>query len=489
MPPTRLRIFVSSVQGEFAKERADLKAYLLGDAMLRRFVSEVFLFEDIPARDQHADEVYLHEVGRCDIYLGLFGYEYGSENADGVSPTEREYDHATACDSTRLIFVWGSDEKRRSPKMKSLIRKASNELIRRRVNDINALTSEVYASLVDHLDQLGVLRIPPFDRTACEGASQRNLSRKRIDWFLHMAHDIRNFRLPIKTPTSSLLHHLSLLDGDRPTNAAVMLFGAAPQRYHRPSEIKCVHCLGTEFKRPFTSQQRYEGDLFVLVDQAVEFVLSRIDRAVGTRTESIDAPVRFELPPDAVREAIVNAVAHRDYYSNASVEIRLYADRLEVWNPGALPEVLTPASLRQCHPSIPSNPLIAESLYLAGYIEKAGSGTLAMIDWCRKALLPEPDFDVLVGSFLVTLWRDWLTTENVAKLDLNYRQLKAIDYLKVNYQITNTLYQHEFDISKRTASRDLDDLVGKEIVKKTGTTGRGVYYRLVKGVIKGPKGT
>jgi len=126
---------------------------------------------------------------------------------------------------------------------------------------------------------------------------------------------------------------------------------------------------------------------------------------------------------------------------------------------------------------------------LAGYIEKAGSGTLAMIDWCRKALLPEPDFDVLVGSFLVTLWRDWLTTENVAKLDLNYRQLKAIDYLKVNYQITNTLYQHEFDISKRTASRDLDDLVGKEIVKKTGTTGRGVYYRLVKGVIKGPKGT
>jgi ATP-dependent DNA helicase RecG len=101
MPATRLRIFISSVQKEFEQVRQDLKAFLLGDAFLRRFVSEVFLFEDLPARDRRADEVYLGEVERCDVYLGVFGYDYGYEDGDGLSPTEREYDHATRRGKTR----------------------------------------------------------------------------------------------------------------------------------------------------------------------------------------------------------------------------------------------------------------------------------------------------------------------------------------------------------------------------------------------------
>lgn len=91
MPPTRLRIFISSVQKEFATLRRDLKAFLLGDAFLRRFVAEVFLFEELPASDQRADQVYLAEVERCDIYLGILGYDYGHEDAKGISPTEHEY--------------------------------------------------------------------------------------------------------------------------------------------------------------------------------------------------------------------------------------------------------------------------------------------------------------------------------------------------------------------------------------------------------------
>jgi len=91
MPATRLRIFMSSVQKEFPQLRQDLKAFLLGDAVLRRFVSEVFLFEELPARSRRADDVYLEEVERCDIYLGIFGLEYGSEDAEGISPTEHEF--------------------------------------------------------------------------------------------------------------------------------------------------------------------------------------------------------------------------------------------------------------------------------------------------------------------------------------------------------------------------------------------------------------
>ncbi|EKD22346.1 MAG: hypothetical protein ACD_87C00035G0002 [uncultured bacterium] len=152
MPATRLKIFISSVQKEFAQQRRDLKAFLLGDAVLRRFVSEVFLFEELPARDHRADAIYLQEVEHCDIYLGIFGYQYGFIDENGISPTEHEFNHAGRKGKVRLIYVWGSEDKRRDPKMQQLIAKASNELVRRRIEVGSALTAEVYASLVDYLD-------------------------------------------------------------------------------------------------------------------------------------------------------------------------------------------------------------------------------------------------------------------------------------------------------------------------------------------------
>jgi ATP-dependent DNA helicase RecG len=477
MPATRLRIFISSVQKEFAQLRPDLKAFLLGDAVLQRFVADVFLFEELHAKDQRADHVYLSEVERCDIYLGIFGYEYGYEDENGVSPTQHEFNHATRCGKTRLIYVWGSDEKKRAAKMQQLIAKASGELIRRRVNDISALTAEVYSSLVEYLDTKGALRVPPFDTSACDGATLANLSRKRIDWFLETASRERGFPLKAKTETKALLTHLNLLDKGKPTNAAIMLFGSNPQRFHRPAETKCIHCHGTQYRRPFASLQVYGGDVFEQADQARDFVLGKINRPVGTRADSITAPAHYELPPEAVEEAIVNAIAHRDYNSNASVEIRLFADRLEVWNPGALPGTLTLDSLRHDHASVPNNPLLAESLYLTRYIERVGSGTQAMIALCRDANLPEPDFEIRQGFFVLTLWRDWLTNEVLAGFHLNERQLQAITYLKTHRRITNSEYQKLAGVIRKTAARDLNTLVENGIVERRGEK-RSSHYVL-----------
>jgi len=106
-----------------------------------------------------------------------------------------------------------------------------------------------------------------------------------------------------------------------------------------------------------------------------------------------------------VREAIVNAVTHRDYTSNASVQVMLFADRLEVWNPGELPPTLTIAALRLPHASIPHSPLIAEPMFLATYAEKAGSGILDMIKLCRAAGVRAPDFRQDAGQFVQTIWR------------------------------------------------------------------------------------
>jgi ATP-dependent DNA helicase RecG len=92
------------------------------------------------------------------------------------------------------------------------------------------------------------------------------------------------------------------------------------------------------------------------------------------------------------------------------------------------------------------------------------------------------------GEFTTTIWRDCLTPEVLAGLNLNERQWKAINYLKINQTITNSIYQLELESSKRTASRDLDEMITKGIIEKVGTTGKGVHYRLGKGAIKGPKG-
>ena len=107
----KYRIFISSVQSEFAKERKALAKYIREDALLGDFF-EVFLFEEAPARNRSARAVYLGEVEKCDVYLGLFGAKYGSRDAQGISPTEREYDHATELNKTRLAFVKSVSQRR-----------------------------------------------------------------------------------------------------------------------------------------------------------------------------------------------------------------------------------------------------------------------------------------------------------------------------------------------------------------------------------------
>lgn len=180
------RIFVSSVQKELAAERRAVRDFIEGDALLRRFF-DVFLFEDLSASDRRADEVYLDEVDRCNIYVGLFGNEYGSEDSEGCSPTEREFDRAKASGRTRLILIKGSDDKARHPKMLALIHKAGRELIRRRFKSMADLDAELYASLVDHLERIGAVRSGPFDASACPRATIDDISKRKVADFLARA--------------------------------------------------------------------------------------------------------------------------------------------------------------------------------------------------------------------------------------------------------------------------------------------------------------
>jgi len=128
---------------------------------------------------------------------------------------------------------------------------------------------------------------------------------------------------------------------------------------------------------------------------------------------------------------------------------------------------------------VPNNPLIAESLYLTRYIEKAGSGTQRMIELCRSAGLPEPEFEQRSGSFVITLWRDWLTDKVIESLRINDRQISGLKTLKVEQQITTMQYQRLVGCSRRTAARDLDELLDKGVIQRLGA-GRSAYYVLAR---------
>lgn len=399
----RKRLFISSVQKEFATERKGLRDFLRGDPLLRKFF-EVFLFEDLPAKDRRANEVYLDEVARCDVYLGLFGNEYGFENRRGVSPTESEFNTATARCKPRLIYIKGSNDKTKHPKMQALIHKAGDELIRRRFDDLGTLLPAVYASLVEYLEEHHLIASGPFDAGPCVGANLKDLSRDAMRNFIRLAREARGFPLRETAKPTELLTHLNLLHENEPTQAAMLLFGSAPQRFLPTSEVKCAHFHGLEVTKPIPSYQVYQGTIFTMVDQSVDFVMAKLALRIGTRTHSVRVPVTYEIPREVVAEAIVNAVAHRDYASNGSVQVMLFADRLEIWNPVRLPTDLTLARLKQPHASIPHNPLLAEPLYRTQYIERLGTGIGDIIKRCRIAGLKEPEIE-LGDGFKLTIWR------------------------------------------------------------------------------------
>ena len=224
------RIFISSVQAEFASERQALHDYILADPLLGRFF-EPFLFENIPATDQHAEVFYLREVEQCSIYLGLLGTSYGFNDAQGISPTEREFDHATLHHKTRFVYLSNHDSSDREAKQDTFINKLQAVLVRKRFSNIDELKSAVYASLVNYLIEKEIIRTGPFDTTLHSSATISDLDTDKVKDFVRIARSKRGFPLQESAKVKDVLTHLNLINEDRLTSSALLLFGKYPQRF------------------------------------------------------------------------------------------------------------------------------------------------------------------------------------------------------------------------------------------------------------------
>jgi len=323
----------------------------------------------------------------------------------------------------------------------------------------------------------------PFYLTPTKNGRLSDISQDQIDRFIAEASAKRKYQFESTQTIKNVLIELGLIENNRLLHAALMLFGKKPQRFCPAAVVKCSHYHSTAITRPIPSHQVFGNNLFEQTDTAVDFVLSRLDRTIGDREETTIAQEKLEIPKEAIREIIVNAIVHRDYDSNASVQIDVFTDRIEVMNPGRLPDELSVDDLFKKHLSIPVNPFLARPFYLAGYINQLGYGTKNVVDWCRNAGLPDPKFEQSENNLRVIIWRNWLTDDRIKSLLLNERQVNTIQYLKTNLRISNTEYQKLNNVSRATAKRDLEELVKLGLIKRQGA-GRSAHYRFVGNRLK-----
>jgi len=289
--------------------------------------------------------------------------------------------------------------------------------------------------------------------------------------------------IPEDEEDTAALKKLGLLRDGQLTRAAVLLFGKEPQRFYLSALVKIGRFRSSTL---IVDDREIYGTLFEQVDGAMGYFREHLQ----TRFEFRGEPAReviWEYPLEALREAITNAVCHRDYLETPHVQVRWHDDRLTFFNPGGLPSPLRLEELKREHPSIPRNRLIAEMFFYIGWIERWGRGIQKMLDECAAAGLPEPDFEERTGGLWVTFCKDILTEERLRSLGLNERQVRAVLYIKERGRITNAEYQQLCKVSKRTASMDLSELGTKGLLERVGTTGKGTYYRL-KEEEKGRKG-
>ncbi|MFC1807932.1 ATP-binding protein [Candidatus Omnitrophota bacterium] len=405
-----------------------------------------------------------------------------------------EFREARAKHKEILIYIKGQNtvDKKRDPDVQKLIKEIRDPKAGysyRRFDNVSELNDLVYESLISFLKEKGEVGKASFDQRICKGAKLSDIDKAKVEWFLKVARSKRNFPLGKDSSVKDVFTHLKLIKEDKLTNAAILLFGKNSRKFFDQAKIKCVQLPSTEVVKPFSSYHIYEEEnLFEQVDKAVAFVLGAIKFPVIQQKNTAQVARPREIPEFALEEAIVNAVAHRNYNTTSSVQVMVFLDRVEIWNAGTLPETLKVEDLKKSHASHPANTTLANVLYFANYIQQVGSGTTEMVRQCKEHGLPEPEFvSVRNLEFRTILARDIYTNDVLAKLGLNERQVEAVKFVKVESRITNKGYQAKFNLKKRQSTDDLKELESKGIFTRIGTTGKGTYY-ILKGAPKGRKG-
>ena len=325
----------------------------------------------------------------------------------------------------------------------------------------------------------------PFDQRKIPDATLDDLDEARLRWYLQRAAQERAIPADLTAPMAENLKRLGVAQERNGqlvlTTAALLLFGKRPQQFLSYTMVRLARFQGTT---PLNFIDRLDciGTLPEMIDEAERFI--KRNTRVAAKITGFERREITEYPYPAVREAIANAVAHRDY-DRADVEVRVsvFADRIEVQSPGRLPVPLTLDTLSEEYAL--RNRVLAELLFNIRYIERWNTGIMRMRRWMRGHGLPEPIFQEVGQTFRVTFVGpgdnilDLIPEEGVIDLralGLNERQVEALR-LMVNEKrrLANRDYRELFGVGNQTAARELAELVEKGQAIRAGL-GRTIHY-------------
>jgi ATP-dependent DNA helicase RecG len=249
------------------------------------------------------------------------------------------------------------------------------------------------------------------------------------------------------------------------------LFGKDPGRFYPNTFVKIGRFGNSGADLRF--QEVEEGNIIVLLRNVMEqlkqkFLIRHVEFEGMYRNEKLEYPV------PALREMLLNALVHRNFMGSF-IQMRVYDDSINIWNDGMLPVGVSLESLKRNHSSNPRNPLIAGVCFKGGLIDAWGRGTVTIIDSCKDAGLPEPELIEQDGGFLVTLFKNNLSEDRLAKFGLNQRQVDAILFYKTKGEITSSEYAERYKVTDRTARNDLKELVENKLLSKQGETNLAKY--------------
>jgi len=307
--------------------------------------------------------------------------------------------------------------------------------------------------------------------------SVKDLKQETFEFFRKRA--FKSQRIDEDSLTDSnehLIENLQLKEGEYLIRAAILLFHSNPEKFVTGAYIKIGYFQSDD---DLKFQDEIHGNLFEQIEKTMDLLFTKYIKA-EISYEGINRVEKFEYPKEAVREALMNAIAHKDYSGGVPIQISVYSDKVIFWNEGQLPDNWTVKTLLEKHASRPYNPDIANALFRSGYIESWGRGTIKIIKECKQAGIPEPVFSYDSSDISVEFRKDIYNEKYLQSLDLNERQVTAVLYVKEKGRITNKEYQDINNISDRSASRDLENLIARGIFKRIGDK-RGAYYKIPSG--------
>ena len=486
----KYKIFVSANQKELRDERFAIKDLINDNSTLRQCF-DVFLFENLPAKGKSPIATYLKHVCGSDIYLGIIGNNYGDKGKDGLSATEREFrQFQKECPRGEiLVFVKGTsaDDAKRDKDEQDFFKSIKAVFIYKRFRNVDDLKVQVLNSLISFLDDQGEVSKGPFDQAVCREADYGAIDEQCVKDFLQN----RATKLKVKVPKTSvkdlLINVLKVVKKDggvlRPTNAGILFFGKDPSDIITHHEIRIARFKGTT-RSEFIDSQEIKGPIYKMLAQVESFFL-RNTRLANKIVEfkRIDIP---EYPIEAIREAVINAIAHRNYNRRgAPIMVAIFDDRVEVRNPGGLLPGLNIKKLEGTHAT--RNQSICNIFHETLDMERFGTGIGKMKKLMKEHGLSAPELSEEGDFFVVKFYGpgdkilDLVPSIPVNRItDLSHLNKRQLEILKLIYNegkaISRKDYAERFNTSIRSAQRDLRQLLAEQHIKQEGA-GRAVKYK------------